>query len=100
MLLNRLTGLLPQRGPPPGPEYYVLRSTQWTLLVSRETARCVLRQLQRWRPPRWIRVVDVSGSEVWLPTESIQILVESTPDQRASDRALRRLLDAEESETE
>ena len=100
MMMNRLTGLVQQRGPPPGPEYYVLRSIYWTVLVSRDTAQSVMRQLQRWRVPRWICVVDVSGSEIWLPSASIQALVQSTPAQREADRKLRRQLDAEEEDTE
>ncbi|MGH7461533.1 MAG: hypothetical protein ACREMA_10965 [Longimicrobiales bacterium] len=96
MVMNRLASYVKQsRGPPPGPEFYIVRSSGWTLLVSRETARAVLKQLNRWLVPRWIRVVDVSGSEIWLPSQSIEVLVESTPEQRAQDRTLRRKLDEE-----
>ncbi len=55
-----------------------------------------MQQLQRWRPPRWIRVIDLVGSEIWIPSRSIEFVGECTPDQRAYDRQLRRALDDED----
>jgi hypothetical protein len=94
MLFNRIERCL---GPPPGPEYYVVQCAAGTVFVSRETAYAVMKRLQRWLRPRWTRIVDLSGSKILVLTASIHFVGESTAEQRAHDRALRRKIDEEDS---
>jgi hypothetical protein len=52
-----------------------------------------------WRP-RWLRFRDLSGSYIQLPTRSVELVFESTAQQRAHDRQLMQALDREASEEE
>lgn len=94
--MNRLLGRLAPEEPPEGPEYYTVRGSFGFILVSRAAACALVKQLRRWIRPRWIHVVDLSGAEIWLPSEAIRLVAESTAAQREFDRKLTRLLDEED----
>src|SRR5262245_1543553 len=79
-----------------GPEYFVVVTPRAWLRVSPQTARVLSRTLRKRLQPRWVRVVDITGSEVLLRPRDISLIVESTPDQRALDRKLSKQVDAEE----
>ena len=90
---NRLLRYFEEHGVP---DYYLVRGACGVILVSPEVARYVMRLLNRWLRPRWIRLVDLCGSEIWVRSKTIYAIVENTRAQRAADRKLCRLFDAEE----
>jgi hypothetical protein len=96
MMMNRLLGRLGPEEPPEGPEYYTVRGGFGCILVPRAAALALMRQLRRWIHPRWVRVIDMSGAEIWLPSNTIRLVAESTAAQREYDRKLTRLLDEED----
>lgn len=78
----------PREDPRPG-DYYMIESRCETYFVSAETAVRVGAQLtRRWRP-RWARFVDLWGRRVWLRSDLIDAITESTDAQRERDRAFR-----------
>lgn len=81
-------GEAPREDPRPG-DYYTIESRSDTYFVSAETAVRVGAQLvRRWRP-RWARFVDIWGRRVWVRTDLIEAITESTGAQRERDRAFR-----------
>jgi hypothetical protein len=80
------------------PDYWEVRGRCGVVMVSAETARTIIAELSRIWPPRWIRFRDLSGSEVMLPSRSIDWVWESKGAHRAFDRRLRRMLEAEDEE--
>jgi hypothetical protein len=81
-------GEAPRPDPRPG-DYYTIESRCDTYYVSAETAVRVGAQLtQRWRP-RWARFVDIWDRRVWVRTDLIEAITESTEAQRERDRAFR-----------
>ena len=67
-------------------EYYELRGEFCTWQISVETAVRIGEQLdRRWRP-RWIKFVDLHGARVWVRTDFIFHLTESTGRQRFRER--------------
>jgi hypothetical protein len=76
----------PGDDPRPG-DYYTIESRCDTYFVNGETAVRVGALLtRRWRP-RWTRFVDLYGRRVWVRTDLIEAITESTETQRANDRA-------------
>jgi hypothetical protein len=76
----------PREDPRPG-DYYTVESRVDTYYVSAETAVRVGAVLERkWRP-RWTRFVDLYGRRVWLRTDLIECIAESTEAQREKNRA-------------
>jgi hypothetical protein len=82
--------------PSDAPEYWLVRGTWGFVMVTREVAMYLLDVVRRRVRPCWVRFYDLSGSEICLRTSTIDLIAENTAEQRASDRALRRQLDAEE----
>jgi hypothetical protein len=100
MMINRLQKYMQPEEPDCGPEYFLVRGVFGYLYVSRETARYVMRRMQRWLRPRWTRFTDLSGSEICVPTRAIFLVAEATPAQRELDRQLRKLLEKEDNDGE
>ncbi len=100
MVINRLQAYFGQ--PPeerrPGQEFYVVAGQAGCFFVSRETAQEIVRQLGRRRPPRFITFRDLSGSEVRLRPGLIDVVSESTADQRARSREFNQALGGEDEE--
>ncbi len=80
----------------PVPEYWIVRGTWGWVMVSREVALHLMNVLRHRIRPRWVRFCDLAGSEICVRTSTIDLLGQNTLEQRANDRALRRLLEAEE----
>ena len=79
-----------------GPEYFVVCTRERWLRVSPQTARVLTRTLRKWLRPRWVRVVDLDGSEVFLRPSDIDFVAESTPEQRAAHRKVTKQLENED----
>lgn len=96
-MINRL------RHRPGGPEDDLPEEDYWEVYgqaacfhVSEETARRILRELERRPPPRWLRFTDLFGSEVRILSRQVRCVVESTDAQRARERRFRRARREEE----
>jgi len=76
----------PERLNPRYPEYFVLATVEGDWMLSREMARFVERELERWRRPRWIRFVDILGARVRVRTDVIRALRQSSQEIRAEWR--------------
>ena len=92
---NRLLSYFEANG---APEYWLVRGRWGYAYVSREVAQNLMSQLRRWLRPRWVCLNDLSGSQIWVLTSTIELIGESTFEQRAYDRDLRRQLEAEEND--
>ncbi len=100
MVINRLQGYFGQ--PPeerrPTEEFYIVAGGAGCFFVTRETAQEIVRQLGRRRPPRFITFRDLTGSEVRLRPGKIDVVCESTAEQRARGREFNQALGGEEGE--
>lgn len=101
-MINRLRPYLgePEENGPeengPAEDYWELSGESGWYCVSRETALELSRQLERLRPPRWLRFQDLFGAEVRLRSSDVDRVSECTAAQRAAVRKLRRALRQEE----
>ena len=86
---------VPMEGPRFG-DYFVVVSEWGTWYVSPDTAARIGRQIERRFRPRFLKFVDVSGSRVWVRTESVDSVYESTEAQRSRDREFHYLRRKEE----
>jgi hypothetical protein len=75
----------PDKRPGPG-DYYELSSRWGTWYVSPETAARIGRALDRGRPKKWLKFVDLNGSRAWVRANRVESIVESTELQRTSER--------------
>jgi len=64
--------------------------------VTRATALDVARQLQRLRPPRWLRFRDLFGADVRVRSADVNRVTECTTGHRAAEREFRRARRLEE----
>lgn len=73
----------PEEQAPTAGDYYVLSTGGGTFYVTAETAARIGRVLdRRWMRPRWLKFVDWCGARVWLRTEEVDTISESTERQR------------------
>jgi hypothetical protein len=79
-----------------GPTYYVVRTAELYMRVTPQTGRALAHTLRKWLRPRWVRVTDITGSEIWLRSRDIELVAESTPDQREGQRKLTKQLEKED----
>ena len=76
-------------------DYYELRGECYTWYISPEMAVRITQQLERrWRP-RWIKFVDLYGARVWMRSDSVVHLTESTGLQRVRERDFEAMLTQE-----
>ncbi|HEX8363189.1 MAG TPA: hypothetical protein VF613_23930 [Longimicrobium sp.] len=75
-----------ERGKPGAGDFYLIVSQAGTWYVSPETAGRVGAALDRRFRPRWIKFVDVYGGRVWLRTDRVESVFESTERVRARSR--------------
>jgi hypothetical protein len=75
-----------ERGKPGVGDFYMIVSRSGTWYVSPETAGRVGAALDRRFRPRWIKFVDVHGGRVWLRTDRVESVFESTERIRARSR--------------
>ena len=95
MQLNRIVRFV-QPEEEGGPEFFVVFTRDRWLRVSPQTARVLSRTVRKWLRPRWVRVVDLDGSEVFLRPRDVEFISESTPAQRAAYRKLQKQLESED----
>ena len=88
-----------ERIPPEAGDYFVIqtRDSSW-FFVSTVMARAIDRRLKRFFQPTWITFVDMAGSRIRLRTDDIMSVVQTTPEQRAADRAFDKVRRAEAQE--
>ena len=67
-------------------EYFVLASYAGEWMISRRMAEFIEVELGRWRRPRWIRFIDLTGATVRLRTDLIKAVRQSSPEIRAEWR--------------
>ena len=78
-------------GVPEGPGvYFCVSARNGSWCVSTVMAKHIEDGLSAVPRQRWIRFVDLSGASIKLRTREIDCLVQSTPEQRAFDRAFGR----------
>jgi hypothetical protein len=96
-MANRIQHLFDERAESlPAGEYFVVAGEFGQLFVTRETA-CRLRIiLARVFLPRWTDVVTLTGSVATIRPQQVQMVLESTADQRAAGRQFWRDREAEE----
>jgi len=80
----------------PEEEFYIVAGEAGYFVVASDTAQRIARELARRRPPRWIVFRDLAGSEIRVRPSKLNVVCESTAEQRAYDRALNRALKAED----
>lgn len=81
-----------------GPEesYWEIHGEFSIYFVHAATAQAVLDRLTALWPPRWVHFRDVHGSFVCVRSRDVEQVVESTTEQRASEREFRRARRREE----
>ena len=84
----------------PTTEYFDVHFNDEYVRVSRETAERILTALGGNAPTRFLRVETITGSVVFIRSDAIFGLSESTRAQRAAERRFWRLLDDEREEDE
>jgi hypothetical protein len=94
-MVNRLLQRTESNRPPPPGDYFVVCGKNWTYFVSTVMARTIERQLDRWWRLPWITFVDLSGSRIRVRSSAIEQIAQCTAEQRATDRAFYRSLQAE-----
>jgi hypothetical protein len=77
-------------------DFVVVSGSFGSVCVTHDTARDIVRLLDRRPAPKWVAFRDRVGSRIRLRTREIRAFAESTAAQRASDRRLERARRAEE----
>lgn len=78
-------------------EFHVLSLCNTIFYIDRDVRREVERLMRDATSPYAnITVTDLAGSEVMVIVDSVNAMWSTSPDQRARDRAMRRILEAEE----
>jgi hypothetical protein len=87
-MINRVkTGPEGDREPEGPGAYFYLSSRSGSWCVSTVMARHIEACLDAEPRPSWIRFVDIAGSSIRVRARDIEYLNQSTPEQRAFDRA-------------
>jgi hypothetical protein len=98
MVINRLKDYFidePEERPPEE-EFYIVSGDAGYFLVPSDTAQRIAEELARRRPPRWIIFRDLVGSEIRVRPSKLDLVCESTAEQRARERAFTRARKAED----
>jgi hypothetical protein len=80
----------------PQMDYYRVRLPWESFFVTRETAARILAAVGGSGPPRVIRCETITGSVVYVRTDTVVLVTESTRAQREAERRLWKELDGEE----
>jgi hypothetical protein len=83
------------RQPEPPADYFVIEASSMLWFVSREMAAAVEATLLETPSPRWVSFVDLTGARVRLRTRLVEVISQSTAEQRAIARAISRARRAE-----
>lgn len=98
MVINRLKDYFidePEERPPEE-EFYIVAGEAGYFFVASDTAQRIARELAQRRPPRWIVFRDLAGSEIRVRPSKLDVVYESTAEQRARERAFNRARKQEE----
>ena len=82
----------------PPAEYFRVRLPWESIFVDRATATRILAEALGREAPKLIRCETITGSVVYIRTNTVMMVHESTPAQRRAERRLWKLLDDEEEE--
>jgi hypothetical protein len=86
--MNRIQRLFDQPSEcPPCGEFFVVAGEFGRVLVTREVAMALRASFQRLLVPTWLEFRDHVGSFIRVRSRWVTLIVESTPAQRAADRA-------------
>ena len=77
---------------PTAGDYFVVSGENWSWQVSTEMARHIEACLDAEPRPVWVKFVDLAGSRIRVRAGLIEYICQSTHEQRATDRALGRML--------
>lgn len=80
------------------PDYFVVAAGDWEWPVSLLMVKAIEADLDGSPTPRWITFVDLAGSRVRVATGALESITQSTPEMRATRRALREALEKERGE--
>ena len=80
----------------PPTEYFRVRLPWESIFVDRATATRILAEAAGREAPKLIRCETITGSVVYIRTNTVMMVYESTPAQRRAERRLWKLLDEEE----
>ena len=80
----------------PSAEYFRVRLPWESIFVNRATAARILAETNGRDAPKLIRCETITGSVVYVRTDTVMMVFESTPAQRRAERRLWKLLDEEE----
>jgi hypothetical protein len=96
-MTNRILHLLDERAESPSNgEYFIVAGEFGRVFVAREVARRLRSLLNQLLVPTWLEFRDRSGSLIRVRSRHVDVIVESTPEQRAADRAFTRARNDEE----
>jgi hypothetical protein len=84
-----------ERGKPGAGDFYQVISQSGIWYVSPETAASIGAALDRRFRPRWIKFVDLYGGRVWLRTDRVESVLESTERIRTRSREFHQAWSAE-----
>jgi len=76
-------------------DFFWVETSSMCWFVSREMARAVEMTLTRKLLPRWVTFVDLTGARVRVRTRLIEVVSQSTAEQRVMARAFQRARSAE-----
>lgn len=97
--MNRIQHLFDEQSEcPSAGEFFVVAGEFGRVFVTREVAMQLRATFTRLRVPRWLEFVDHVGSLVRVRSRLVNVIVESTPEQRAADRRIEQARAAEENE--
>jgi len=80
----------------PPAEYFRVRLPWESIFVNRATATRILAETNGRDAPKLIRCETITGSVVYVRTDTVMMVFESTPAQRRAERRLWKILDEEE----
>ncbi len=84
----------------PQMDYYRVRLPWESFFVTRETAARILTAVSGYGPPRVIRCETITGSVVYVRTDTVMLVAECTRAQRDAERRFWKKWDDEENEEE
>lgn len=97
-MTNRIQHLFDERAESlPSGEYFVVAGEFGQVFVTRETASQLRNIVSRIFAPRWVEFRMMVGSLMFVRTKQVQMIVESTIEQRAAAREFWREREAEDS---
>ena len=84
----------------PPAEYFRVRLPWESIFVDRATATRILAEAAGHEAPKLIRCETITGSVVYIRTNTVMMVHESTPAQRRAERRFWKILDEEEEQDE